>query len=95
MYLCRRCHIEQPITLPPLEHSAASWIEQEAKRAGISVEEVARRLIYRGLEAETGSAVLTVYHDLDDLAGTWGDEEVAEFRKASADMDQVDLSLWQ
>jgi hypothetical protein len=78
-----------------LERSAASWIEQEAKRTGVPIGEVVRHLIYRGLAAETGLAAPTLYHDLDDLAGTWGPDEAAEFRNSVVDMDQVDPSLWQ
>jgi hypothetical protein len=78
-----------------LDRSAAGWIEQEAKRRGIPIEEVARRLIYRGLAAETDSAAPTLYHDLDNLAGTWAREEVEELGNSVMAMDQVDSSLWK
>jgi hypothetical protein len=91
----RRCPIEQPITLPPLDQAAAAWIEQEAKRTGVGIEEIARRLVYRGLASAASDAPPQRYHDLDHLAGTWSPEEAEEFRRASADFEQVDPSLWQ
>jgi hypothetical protein len=84
-----RCFIEQPIILPPLDRSAAAWIEQEARRSGVPVEEIARRLIYRGLAAATDSGAPSRYHDLDGLAGTWSPEEADEFRQATTDFDKV------
>jgi hypothetical protein len=35
-----------------------------------------------------------VYHDLDDLAGTWTEEDEAEFIKNTNHFNQIDPQLW-
>jgi len=35
------------------------------------------------------------YHDLDSLAGTWSEEDAAEFASATSDFEQVDQQLWR
>ena len=85
--------METTLLITQLDQATLAWIAQEAERTGLSIEAVARRLIYRGLEAEKVKP--ETYHDLDDLAGTWSAEEADEFRQAIADLEQVDTSLWQ
>lgn len=85
----------QSLTITQLDQTATEWIEQEAQRTGVPVEVVARQLIYRGLEAIRQKAQPQRYHDLDALAGTWNADEADEFRHATADLSQLDTSLWQ
>lgn len=85
----------QPFTIAQLDNTVTEWIEQEAQRTGMPVDEVVRRLIYRGLEVERQKARRQRYHDLDALAGTWGPEEADEFRHAITDLNQIDPNLWQ
>ncbi len=87
--------VEQPLVIAQLEPTVTEWIEQEAQRTGKPVEEVARQLIYQGLEVERNKAQQERHHDLDGLAGTWSTEEAAEFRHAIADLDLVDPVVWQ
>ena len=65
------------LTVSELDPATTAWIIQEAQRSGMSVEVVARRLIYRGLELEQKGAhqALVLRHELDALAGTWSAEE--------------------
>lgn len=83
------------LTINELDTAATAWIDQEAQRSGTSVEVVARRLIYRGLEFEQKQAGQILQHDLDVLAGTWSAEEATEFLQAIADFDRIDSVLWQ
>ncbi len=83
------------LTIGQLDTTVTEWIEQEAQRTGMTVEDVVRNLIYRGLEVERQKARRQRYHDLDALAGTWSDEEADEFRNAIADLNQTDPTLWQ
>lgn len=85
----------QPLTIRQLDMTATEWIEQEAQRTDLLVEDVVRKLIYRGLEVERQKARRQRYHDLDTLAGTWSAEEVEEFHHAIADLNQIDPTLWQ
>jgi hypothetical protein len=47
------------------------------------------------LEWERRQAELPTYHDLDDLAGTWDEEEAAPFLQAIADFEHVDSEMWR
>ena len=38
---------------------------------------------------------LPTYHDLDFLAGTWSEEDAAEFDNATEGFRRVDEELWQ
>ena len=76
-----------------------SWnIEAESIRCSgpqrlASISPVSKPITIRGLEVEQ-KADLPIYHDLDDLAGTWTEEEVAELENATEGFRQVDLDLW-
>ena len=34
------------------------------------------------------------HHELDKLAGTWSEEEAAEFQRNTADFEKIDKDLW-
>jgi hypothetical protein len=40
-------------------------------------------------------AQLSQYHDLDALAGTWSEEDAAEFDQATVSFRQIDEELWR
>ena len=44
---------------------------------------------------ERRRAALPTYHELDTLAGTWGEVEAAAFLQAVANFEHVDPALWQ
>ena len=83
------------LTITELDTATTAWIDQEVQRSGTTVEVVVRRLIYRGLEIEKKAADQQLWHDLDNLAGTWSAEEAAEFQQATAQFDEIDPALWQ
>jgi plasmid stability protein len=87
--------MEQTLTISQLDPITSEWLRQEAARTGTSVEAVARRLIYRGVESERQKIQQQRYHDLDSLFGTWSDEEADEFLQAVEDFNQIDPALWQ
>ncbi|MFV1979275.1 MAG: hypothetical protein ACC649_07970 [Myxococcota bacterium] len=72
-------------------------IETIAKEQGASLASTVIRLLMRatGLRgpAEPGRGRQR-YHDLDDLAGTWSEEETAEFDRALREQRRVDPDLW-
>ena len=83
--------MEKTIVLENLDDTSAAWLEQEAERRSLPVEQVALELIQQAVK----NAQLETYHDLDDLAGTWSDEETDEFLRVIADFERVDEKLWQ
>ena len=77
------------ITIEKLD-AAMEWLGQEAARVGVPVETVVRQLIYRGVEAERQKVDRERHHDLDALAGTWSEEDEAEFVQAVEAFNQMD-----
>ena len=82
--------MDRSIMIRQVDETTAAWLDKEATRRGQSVEAVALDLLRRGIE----QAQLPTYHDLDALAGTWSDQETAEFLKAIARLNEVDEELW-
>jgi hypothetical protein len=83
------------ITIQNLDDTTFEWISEEAHRRGISVESLVVELIRKGINTGQETPRLQSYHDLDSLAGTWSDEQEAEFLNAIAEFEQVDKKLWQ
>jgi len=63
-------------------------LKELAKREEKSLNQVSLEILERGLGL-TGEEI--VYHDLDDLAGTWVDDP--EFDKAIEDQHRIDREL--
>lgn len=87
--------MSQPLIISELDTTIAAWLDQEAKRSGETGEHVAQRLIRRGIEAEQSKQDVVRHHDLDALAGTWSEEEAAEFLRSVEDLHQIDPALWK
>ena len=83
--------MEKTIVIENLDDTSATWIEQEAKHRGLSIEQIILELVQKAAK----HAQLETYHDLDDLAGTWSDEQADEFLRVIADFERVDETLWQ
>lgn len=81
-------------TIEDLDDTSSAWIAEEATRRGIDEQTVLKELIRLALIQGSG-AQLPVYRDLDDLAGTWTEEEAEEFRRATEIFNQVDEDLWR
>jgi hypothetical protein len=82
--------MEKTIVLENLDDTSATWLEQEAERRSLPVEQVALELIQQAIK----DAQLETYHDPDDLAGTWSDEEADEFLRAIADLEVTIPAQW-
>lgn len=83
------------ITIDNLDDATARWIEKEAERRGTDKETLALLLIRKGIEREGEHTSPRSHEDLDSLAGTWTEEQAAEFMNAVSFFDQVDEKLWQ
>ena len=83
------------ITIQGLDDATAKWISEEAERRGVSVESLIVDLIRKGINIDQDTSQLPTYNDLDSLAGTWTEEQEAEFLNAVADFEQVDEKLWR
>ena len=65
-------------------------LRERAAKYGASLNSVALEALERGMGLDPQE---TRFHDLDHLAGTWTDDP--EFDRAIAEMDVVDVELWQ
>lgn len=82
------------ISVRGVEEGALRRLKQAARRRGVSL----NRLIAEMLNTQAGgnSTAPAVEHiDLDQLAGTWSERDVREFRQATAGFEQVDEDLWR
>jgi hypothetical protein len=73
--------------IPPKVDAA---LRRKAKEQGVSLNRAAVAALAHGLGL---SEEKPVYHDLDDLAGTWVDDPV--FDEVIRQMDTVDPDLWR
>jgi hypothetical protein len=82
--------MERTIVLENLDDTSATWIEQEAERRGVTLEQIVLDLVRTGIE----HSQLEEYHDLDALAGTWSEQEAQEFLSAIADLEVTIPAEW-
>jgi hypothetical protein len=67
-------------------------LKQEAKKLHTSVNILILQIIEKGLGFTNKK---TKYHDLDDLAGTWSNEEAKNFQKNTSYFEKIDKDLWK
>lgn len=72
----------------------AARLKAEARRRGISVNALVLELIREGVGLCRTEPRRVVHHDLDALAGTWSEDEAAEFLDAVSDFGQIDKAMW-
>ena len=77
-------------TLRGIPRKVDAALRRKAKQEGLSINKAAVRAITHGLGLTDERPV---YHDLDDLAGTWVDDPA--FDQAVSEMDTVDPDLWR
>jgi len=66
-------------------------IKAESKNRGLSINKF---LITTLTELHKGKKKLE-YHDMDDLFGTWSEEEVKQVREAEAESRVIDDEIWK
>ena len=82
------------MTLRGIDEKTVEVLKERAKREGSSVNAVTLRLLRESLGLEKKKRNV-VYTDLDHLAGTWSQEEVAEFERNTAAFEKVDEEIWK
>lgn len=82
----------KPITLRNLPEQLWRIIRQRAATEGISLNRAVIQVLEERLGPGTGPAQL--HHDLDDLAGSWSEEEARAFDRALAAQRTIDPELW-
>lgn len=82
------------MTVRGIDSDIAGALKEKARREGTSVNTVLLKTLREslGLEKKKRTAV---YHDLDHLAGTWSEQDAAEFERATAVFEKVDEDIWK
>ena len=68
-------------------------LKKEASRLHVSVNLLILKFLERGLGISSEN-VKPIYHDLDDLAGTWSEEDARKFKENTQSFEQIDKELW-
>jgi hypothetical protein len=78
-----------------VDDPAVSKLKDEARSRGMSLNAYLVELIQRnaGIAAKGGRHPL--HRDLDDLAGTWTDEDARDFDESQRAFETVDEDLWR
>ncbi len=77
-------------TLRNIPKRVDTQLREAAAEYGTSLNTTALAALSRGLGMETERVV---HHDMDDLIGTWAQDDA--FDKAMEDMDRIDAELWK
>ena len=68
-------------------------LREEAQTYQVSVNTVILDLLKTGLGLEKPKQ--TIYHDLDDQAGTWTVKKAQNFLENISDFEQIDKEIWK
>ena len=82
------------MTLRGIDDRIAGALKDRARKENASVNTVMLKILKEslGLEKKKRSAL---YDDLDHLAGTWSEQDAAEFERATAVFETVDADMWK
>jgi hypothetical protein len=89
-YDYNECMERHQLTVRRVPERVKQHLKELAKREEKSLNQITLEILERGLGL-AGEEI--VYHDLDDLAGTWVDDP--EFDKAIEDQHRIDPELWK
>lgn len=82
------------MTLRGIDEIITGALKEKACREETSVNAVVLSIIKTslGLEKKKRSAI---HNDLDHLAGTWSEQDAAEFARVVTEFDRVDEDIWK
>jgi len=83
------------MSLRGIEPEVAERLESEARRRGVSINAHVLQLLRQGVGLAVPGKRRPVYRDLDQLAGTWSDQEASDFEKSLSAFEQIDEELWR
>ncbi|MDE2179480.1 MAG: hypothetical protein KGJ40_01335 [candidate division NC10 bacterium] len=83
------------ITLRNLPPELTRIIRQKADKQHASINRVVIGLLENSVGVRGKKGEMTLYHDLDALAGTWTREEAAAFNRALTRQRAIDPELWR
>ncbi len=81
------------MSLRGVNDQVRSRLKKEAVKSGVSVNALILGYIHKGVGL--CPARRSRYTDLDQLAGTWTNDDMAEFMNATRGFEQIDDELWK
>jgi len=82
------------VTIRGIEPEVSEKLKSIAAKQGKSVNQLMLEFINKNLGFEKENNYSRKYHDLDDLFGTWSDEEYQCIQGKISSERQVDQELW-
>jgi hypothetical protein len=82
------------LTIRGVEPEVSEKLKIIAAKQGKSVNQLMLELIKKNLGLEKEKQYSREYHDLDDLFGTWSDEEYENIQGKINGERQIDQELW-
>ena len=83
------------LTLRGFDAELDRALRKEARATGLSLNQAAVKLLRRGAGLGPDTPASVVGDALDDLIGTWTDEEAERMAAATAVFERVDEDLWK
>jgi len=83
------------LTITGLDADLTTYIQDLARREGISLNRAVMRLLRRGAELHGGKADDVAGSSLDHLMGTWSTEEADLIDQALEDFSRIDEAMWK
>jgi hypothetical protein len=78
-----------------VDDTAVLRLKDEAKSRGMSLNAYLVELIQRSASVTAGGGRHPLYHDLDDVAGTWTPEDAQDVNESQRALETVDEDLWR
>lgn len=83
------------LTIRGFDEQLERRIREIARAEGISLNQAVQRLLRRGAGLERTGSPRAIGSALDDLIGTWTEDEARQLDEAVKDFEQVDAELWR
>jgi len=81
------------LSLRGIDDELADALKKKAQRTGTSINRTVLNLIRKSIGLDK-KKLTRVYHDLDELAGTWSENDEREFETKTQFFHKIDEEIW-
>jgi hypothetical protein len=82
------------IVIENIDNVIFERLKLEAKKQGTDLKTIIIKLLQNSLGLPNTSDKPITHSDLDNLAGTWTEEEYLDFNKNTSSFNKIDTELW-
>lgn len=82
------------MTLRGIDDSLSQTLKELAHNQGVSLNTLTLRLIREATGVDKRKRTV-IHHDLDNLAGTWSEDDELAFRNATKSFEAIDEDMWK